>query len=143
MQLNGLLSFQKQRRPWAIAAACVLLMQADARWETSAAQQADITNAEASDKRGVGRPDHLLPSRPENIAWGWFPLDNPPALTIQSGDTVRINTLTGSGATGTANTSGVLRAVWRSARRNSARCVRILADTGRSWRTAAGASNRT
>ena len=102
MQLSGLLSFQKQRRPLAIAAACVLLMQAGAGWETIAAQQADVASVERSDKRATRRPDHFLPSRPENIAWGWFPLDNPSVLTIQSGETVRINTLTGSGATGTA-----------------------------------------
>jgi hypothetical protein len=55
----------------------------------------------ARDKQAVRRPDHFVPSRPENIAWGWFPLDNPTVLTIRSGETVRIDTLTGSGATGT------------------------------------------
>lgn len=43
--------------------------------------------------------DHYLASRPENIVWGWFPLDAEPALRINSGETVSIDTLTGSGAT--------------------------------------------
>ena len=43
--------------------------------------------------------DHFVPSTPENVAWGWFPIDKAPVLTIQSGETVRINTLTHAGAT--------------------------------------------
>ncbi len=43
--------------------------------------------------------DHFVPSRPETVSWGWFPLDKPPVLTIDSGDTVRIDTLTHAGAT--------------------------------------------
>ena len=42
---------------------------------------------------------HHLPSRPETVTWGWFPVDRPPVLTIRSGDTVRIDTLTHAGAT--------------------------------------------
>lgn len=34
-----------------------------------------------------------VPSRPETVTWGWFPIDKPPVLTIQSGQTVRIDTL--------------------------------------------------
>lgn len=40
-----------------------------------------------------------VPSRPETVVWGWFPIDRPPVLTIQSGDTVRIDTLSHAGAT--------------------------------------------
>ena len=43
--------------------------------------------------------DHFVPSRPETVSWGWFPLDKPPVLTIDSGDTVRIDTLSHAGAT--------------------------------------------
>ena len=43
--------------------------------------------------------DHFVPSRPETVAWGWFPIDKEPVLRIQSGETVRINTLTHAGAT--------------------------------------------
>ena len=42
--------------------------------------------------------DHFLPSRPETLNWGWYPIDRKPVLTIQSGETVRINTLTHVGA---------------------------------------------
>ncbi len=43
--------------------------------------------------------DHSVPSRPETVSWGWYPLDKEPVLTIQSGQTVRIDTLTHVGAT--------------------------------------------
>lgn len=43
--------------------------------------------------------DHFVPSRPENLSWGWFPTDKKPVLTIRSGDTVRIDTLSHAGAT--------------------------------------------
>ena len=41
----------------------------------------------------------FVPSRPATVTWGWFPIDRPPVLTIQSGDTVRIDTLSHAGAT--------------------------------------------
>ena len=43
--------------------------------------------------------DHFVPSRPETVSWGWYPLDKAPVLTIQSGQIVRIDTLTHVGAT--------------------------------------------
>ncbi len=43
--------------------------------------------------------DHFLPSRPETLNWGWFPIDREPVLRIASGETVRIETLTHVGAT--------------------------------------------
>ena len=43
--------------------------------------------------------DHFVPSTPKNVSWGWYPLDKEPVLTIRSGETVRINTLTHVGAT--------------------------------------------
>ena len=43
--------------------------------------------------------EHFVPSRPETVSWGWFPLDKPPVLAIDSGDTVRIDTLSHAGAT--------------------------------------------
>ena len=43
--------------------------------------------------------DHFVPSRPENVSWGWYPLDKEPVLTVQSGETVRIETLTHAGTT--------------------------------------------
>ena len=47
--------------------------------------------------------DQEVPSRPETLSWGWFPLDKPPVLTIASGDTVRIDTLSHAGSTQTAH----------------------------------------
>ena len=41
----------------------------------------------------------LVPTRPETLSWGWFPLDKAPVLTIASGATVRIDTLSHAGAT--------------------------------------------
>lgn len=43
--------------------------------------------------------DHVLPARPENVTWGWIPIDAPPVLTIQSGQTVRIDTISHHGST--------------------------------------------
>ena len=42
--------------------------------------------------------DHFVPSTPENVTWGWFPIDKEPVLRMQSGETVRVNTLTSAGA---------------------------------------------
>lgn len=44
------------------------------------------TAASALQNRGV---DHAVPSRPETVVWGWIPIDRPPVLTVQSGQTVR------------------------------------------------------
>jgi acetamidase/formamidase len=87
-----------------LVGAWMFLAQAGGHDLASAGQQApplELTSNALQDKRQIQRPDWFLPSRPENIAWGWFPLDKAPVLMIQSGDSVRINTLTGSGATGT------------------------------------------
>ena len=48
--------------------------------------------------RGI-EADHLVPSRPENLSWGWYPLDKQPVLTVESGETVRVETLTHAGTT--------------------------------------------
>jgi acetamidase/formamidase len=47
----------------------------------------------------VTPPDHHLPARPENLSWGWIPVDKAPVLSIQSGDTVRIDTISHHGST--------------------------------------------
>ena len=39
-----------------------------------------------------------MPSSPENVSWGWFPTDKEPVLRLQPGETVRMDTLTHSGA---------------------------------------------
>jgi len=43
--------------------------------------------------------DHHVLSRPENLSWGWYPIDKKPVLSIRSGETVRVDTLTHAGAT--------------------------------------------
>lgn len=45
---------------------------------------------------------HVLDSTPENTVWGGFPIGLPPALTIESGDTVTINALSQTGLTNTS-----------------------------------------
>jgi acetamidase/formamidase len=49
--------------------------------------------------RGRMNADHYLPSKPENVTWGWFPLDKAPVVTVKSGETVRIDTISHHGAT--------------------------------------------
>ena len=58
----------------------------------------------------VAQPaDHYVPSRPEMLSWGWFPLDKPPLLTIASGDTVRVDTLSHTGSTQREHPATLLR----------------------------------
>ena len=44
-------------------------------------------------------PDHHVRSTPEHVVWGWLPVDREPVLTVQSGATVRIDTLSHAGST--------------------------------------------
>ena len=48
---------------------------------------------------GALEADHFVPSSPENLSWGWFPIDKGPVLRVRPGETVRIDTLTHVGAT--------------------------------------------
>ena len=48
-------------------------------------------------------PRHVVRSTPENVVWGWFPIDRAPVLTVRSGETVRIDTLSHAGATQAAD----------------------------------------
>ena len=50
-------------------------------------------------RRGAMPADHYLPAKPENVTWGWIPIDAKPAVTIKSGETVRIDTISHQGAT--------------------------------------------
>jgi len=54
-----------------------------------------------NDEHDKRHPDYFVASSPENVVWGGFPIDLPPVLTMESGQTVRIDTLSQSGATGT------------------------------------------
>ena len=64
-----------------LAAACGLLLAGAARAQPPAP------------------PDHHVASTPANVVWGWFPIDREPVLTVQSGDTVRVDTLSHAGST--------------------------------------------
>ncbi|WP_331240985.1 acetamidase/formamidase family protein [Georgenia sp. MJ206] len=48
--------------------------------------------------------DNVLLSTPENVVWGGFPIDIEPGVTMGSGETVRVDTLSGSGFTNPAVT---------------------------------------
>jgi acetamidase/formamidase len=61
-----------------------------------------LAQQDQHDKR---HPDYFVPSSPENVVWGGFPIDLPPVLTMESGQTVRIDALSQSGATGTISPS--------------------------------------
>ncbi len=56
---------------------------------------ADAGSQEAD---AVMEADHFVPSSPETVSWGWYPLDKDPVLIVESGQTVRINTLTHAGS---------------------------------------------
>ena len=65
----------------------------------SGAQEGSASAPEMRSADPAAEADHLVPSTPENVAWGWFPIDKEPVLRVQPGETVRINTLTHAGAT--------------------------------------------
>jgi acetamidase/formamidase len=60
---------------------------------------AAVSAAAGSVRAQESAPDHVVRSTPENVVWGWYPIDRAPVLTIQSGDTVRIDTLSHAGTT--------------------------------------------
>ena len=64
----------------------------------SADQAAEGTAAADQTSSQPAEPDHFVPSTPDNLSWGWFPIDKEPVLRMQSGETVRVNTLTHVGA---------------------------------------------
>ena len=39
---------------------------------------------------------HVLPASTENVQWGWYDINEKPKLTVKSGDTVSIETLSHS-----------------------------------------------
>lgn len=53
----------------------------------------------ASALSAQAKPDHHLRSIPENMVWGYFAADTPPKLTIKSGETVKIDTVSLGGLT--------------------------------------------
>jgi len=97
------LVFQKYRRKLC----CVLLVLTGLVYWTrsndfSIYQFSSVSAAQsskASDRATSLHPDHFVSARPENVVWGGFPINQPPVLTIQSGQIVRIDVISQSGAT--------------------------------------------
>ena len=70
--------------------------------------------------------DVHVPSRPQNITWGTFPIDKAPVATVKSGQTVRIDTLSHAGSTQDEAPGGVPGGLRREARRDPAGRARLL-----------------
>lgn len=58
-----------------------------------------VMGVSAGAKQRAGELELYVPSRPETVVWGAFPIDRAPVLTIKSGQIVRIDTLSQRGAT--------------------------------------------
>ena len=93
------------RNPEAPALARLALRSSLATCLALGAACAPAANQSAEDGAAAdqtpGQPpeaDHFVPSTPENLSWGWFPTTKEPVLRMQSGETVRVNTLTHVGA---------------------------------------------
>lgn len=72
-----------------------------------------------------------VPSRPETVVWGEIPIDRAPVLTVRSGATVTVDTISHSGATQDEDPVTFLGS--RGVRRDE-----ILADAIDFWRSRAG-----
>ena len=59
----------------------------------------DATRTSGASRASARHYDWYVPSRPDTVTWGWILVDKPPVVTIKSGDTVRIDTLSHHGAT--------------------------------------------
>jgi acetamidase/formamidase len=57
----------------------------------------------ATNGAGAIAVDHVVRATPENLSWGWFPIDKEPVLTVRSGEVVEMHALTGFGASGDEN----------------------------------------
>ena len=53
----------------------------------------------ANDAKAI-QVDYVVRATPENLSWGWFPVDKEPVITVRPGDVVEMHTLTGIGADG-------------------------------------------
>lgn len=84
----------RQMRPGLVVMGCALTMAC----APPASDDASVAEASVAEV-GEIEADHFLPSSPEALNWGWFPIDKEPVLRIASGETVRVETLTHVGAT--------------------------------------------
>lgn len=84
------------RRPSVIGLTVAVVLSASAACHPGGAPPRDPLVGGA----GVIEVDHVVPATPENLSWGWFPIDKEPVLTVRPGEVVEIYTLTGMGASG-------------------------------------------
>ena len=69
----------------------------------AAALFAGLGTAHAQPMPSKATPDHMLRSTPDTVVWGYLAADIPPVLTIRSGQTVRIDTLSHQGVVNLAD----------------------------------------
>jgi hypothetical protein len=55
-----------------------------------------LTIATSLSNRAMAAKHYVLPATPDNVQWGWYDVNERPRLTIHSGDTVSIETLSHS-----------------------------------------------
>ncbi|MGD0490843.1 MAG: acetamidase/formamidase family protein [Steroidobacteraceae bacterium] len=91
MNSNGLFSAAGDAAAAFAAAAAILILSTPA----SPARAATASTAAAPGAPG-GSKHYVLPATPENVQWGWYDINEKPKLTIKSGDTVSIETLSHS-----------------------------------------------
>ncbi len=84
------------RRQPAIGLGVAVILSASAACHPGGAPPRDPLVGEA----GGIEVDHVVPATPENLSWGWFPVDKDPVITVRHGEVVQIYTLTGMGASG-------------------------------------------
>jgi acetamidase/formamidase len=58
----------------------------------------ETQSGEGTDPPRSIRVDHVVRSTPDNVSWGWFPIDKAPVAVVQPGEVVEIHTLTGAGS---------------------------------------------
>lgn len=81
-----------------LAGALVLGVASTGSQMTGAGQKSGYDPFDYSKYRGKDRrPDVFVPSRPENLVLGGYPIDQPPVATIRSGDTARIDVISQTG----------------------------------------------
>ena len=105
-----------------------MIRQSVARCTLLAATLVAAAATSTSGQRAARSTDHTVRSRPENIVWGWFPIDARPVVTVTSGQTVRIETLAGQGTTQDQDPAAYLAAL-------GGKPEDVLADVRDFWAT--------
>ena len=93
--------------------------------------QSPATTSQTSATSRAAKPAHHVNSRPDTVVWGEFAIDRPPVLTIRSGETVSIDTISHQGATQDAEPVAFLTAL-------GVKREEILQDAIDFWNSRAG-----